>query len=111
MKSRALRKRNRKMEMRRKFDTEEMQVLVEELSHTGSAFGMNEEGDGVFFNARLVDRMDLETGDEVIAHCVPNYEDKVDEIPWRCIRVSNRIPAGFIHAMEREARKDAREKE
>jgi hypothetical protein len=79
MKSRALRKRNRKMEMQRKFDTVEMQVLVEELSHTGSAFGMNEESDGVFFNARLVDRMDLETGDEVIAHCVPNYQDKIDE--------------------------------
>ena len=79
------------MKMKRKFDTEEMHVLVEEISPMGSAFGMNEAGEGVFFNVRLVERMELEMADEVIAHCIENYPDKVEEIPWRCIRISDSL--------------------
>jgi hypothetical protein len=41
----------------------------------------------VFFNSRIVERMELEEGDEIVAHCIPNYVDKRDDIPWRCIRV------------------------
>lgn len=76
------------MEMKRKFDTEAMHVLIEEISPMGSAFGVNEKGEEVFFNTRLVTRMKLDTADEVMAHCVENYADKVEDIPWRCIRVS-----------------------
>ena len=88
--------------MNRNFKSEEFGVLIEEWTFSGSAFGVNEEGDAVFFNARLVDRMDIEVGDHVTAHCIPNYADKRDEVPWRCVRVSNRIPQGFIEAMERD---------
>lgn len=76
-------------ETKKKFQSEQMEVLVEELTYSDSAFGSNEEGDGVFFNQRIVQAMDLEVGDEVTAHCIPNYPDKRDEIPWRCIRITN----------------------
>ena len=98
-------------ETRKKFQSEQMEVLIEELTYSDSAFGSNEEGDGVFFNKRIVDSMDIEVGDEVTAHCIPNYSDKRDDIPWRCIRITRKVPAGFIHAMDREARKDARDEE
>ena len=94
---------------KKKFHSEQMEVLIEELTYSDSAFGSNEEGDGVFFNKRIVDAMDIEVGDEVTAHCIPNYSDKRDDIPWRCIRITRKVPAGFIHAMDREARKDARD--
>ncbi len=69
--------------------TEVKEVIIEETTYADSAFGVTEEGDGVFFNSRIVDRMELEEGDEVVAHCIPNYADKRDEIPWRCIRVED----------------------
>lgn len=73
--------------MSRDFKTESMGVLVEGKTYSGSAFGVNDEGEAVFFNSRIVERMELEEGDEIVAHCIPNYVDKRDEIPWRCIRV------------------------
>jgi len=88
--------------MNQNFKSEEFGVLIEEWTFSGSAFGVNEEGDAVFFNARLVNKMDIEVGDYVIAHCIPNYADKRDEVPWRCVRVSQRTPQGFIEAMERD---------
>jgi H2-forming N5,N10-methylenetetrahydromethanopterin dehydrogenase-like enzyme len=27
----------------------------------------------------------------VYAHCIPNYEDKRDQIPWRCIRIEEEL--------------------
>jgi len=88
--------------MNQSFKSEEFNVLMEEWTFSGSMFGVNSDGDAVFFNARLVNKMDLEVGDEVVAHCIPNYADKRDEVPWRCIRVSNRTPAGFIAAMDKD---------
>lgn len=48
----------------------------------------------------------------VYAHCIPNYEDKRDQIPWRCIRVEEGMDSdaveGYLHAMDREDRKDKR---
>jgi len=77
-------------ETKKKFKSEEMTVLIEDLTHSDSAFGVNEEGDGVFFGTRIVEKMELEPGDEVTAHCIPNYVDKRDEIPWRCIKISHK---------------------
>lgn len=37
-----------------KFSTEQMLVIIEDVSYTNSAFGVNECGDSVFFNSRLV---------------------------------------------------------
>ena len=43
-------------ETKKKFHSEQMEVLIEELTYTDSAFGgSNEEGDGVFFGTRIVD--------------------------------------------------------
>ena len=55
-------------ETRDKFETAEMAVLIEATTYSGSGFGVNEEGDAVFFSKRLMDRMELEEGDEVMAH-------------------------------------------
>lgn len=68
------------------FDTTSMRVMVEEVSYSGSAFAANEEGDGVFLNGRIVELLSLEGGEILMAHCIPNYEDKRDHIPWRCVR-------------------------
>ena len=73
-------------ETKRSFETQKMLVLIEAKTYSGSAFGVNEEGDAVFFNKRLVDRINLQAGDEGEAHCIPNYSDKRDDIPWRCIK-------------------------
>ena len=75
-------------DMRKAFETNKMRVMIESVSYTGSAFGSNEDGDSVFFNQRLVEKVELEMGDIVEAHAIPNYEDKRHETPWRAIRVS-----------------------
>jgi hypothetical protein len=73
-------------ETRDRFETEEMPVLIEARTYSGSGFGVNEDGDAVFFSKRLMETMDLWSGAEVMAHCIPNYADKRDDIPWRCIK-------------------------
>ena len=70
-----------------KFNTHEMLVLIEDIAHSESAFGVNESGDIIFFNRRLVEKMKLEIGDEVYANCIPNFEDKRDDVKWRCLFV------------------------
>lgn len=70
------------------FETHAMQIMVEDISLAGSAFASNEEGDTVFLNKRLVERLALEGGEILMAQCIPNYEDKRDAIPWRCIRAA-----------------------
>ena len=69
------------------FDTIPMKLLVEEISMSRSAFAVNEKGDQVFLNARMVRRMEIEHGEILLGHCIPNYEDKRDHTPWRCIQV------------------------
>ena len=69
-----------------KFNTEKMMVLIEDVSYANSAFGVNERGESVFFNSRIVKKMDLEIGDEISAQCLPNYEDKRAIVKWRCLR-------------------------
>ncbi len=76
------------MEMNKAFETKAMNVMIEDVTVAGSAFGSNEDGDTVFFNARLVERMKLDFGDIVCANAIPNYEDKRAETPWRAVRVS-----------------------
>lgn len=68
------------------FKTEEMVVVVESRTYANSAFGVNAQGEAVFFNTRIVEAINLEEGDSVTAHCIPNYPDKQDQVPWRCIR-------------------------
>ena len=70
-----------------KFNTHEMLVLIEDIAHSDSAFGVNEYGDIIFFNRRLVEKMKLEIGDEVYANCIPNFQDKRHDVKWRCLFV------------------------
>ena len=74
-------------QLRKTFETIPMKIIVEEISFSKSAFAVNEKGDSVFINARLVTRMGLDYGDILVGHCIPNYEDKRDHTPWRCIQV------------------------
>ena len=67
--------------------TEVKEVIIEETTYSDSAFGVTEEGDGVFFNARIVQKMGLKGGQTVQAYLVPNFSDKRDSIPWRAMRV------------------------
>ena len=67
--------------------TEVKEVIIEETTYSDSAFGVTEEGDGVFFNSRIVQRMGLKGGQTVQAYLVPNFPDKRDSIPWRAMRV------------------------
>jgi hypothetical protein len=89
------------------FETHAMQIMVEDISLAGSAFASNEEGDTVFLNKRLVERLALEGGEILMAQCIPNYEDKRDAIPWRCIRaaVLNVAPASSINTVKPGAAK------
>ena len=75
------------------FHTEKMCVLIECLTYAGSAFGVNENGECVFFNARIVNKLNLLSGNMVISQCLPNYYDKRDEVPWRCINTANSTPS------------------
>ena len=49
-------------ETRDRFETEEMPVLIEARTYSGSGFGVNEDGDGVFFSKRMMEAMDLWSG-------------------------------------------------
>ena len=70
------------------FNTESMCVMIENLTDAKSAFGITDEGEAVFFNARIVNLLNFDRGDLVDARCVPNYADKRDHIPWRCVRAT-----------------------
>ena len=80
------------METNTSFQTHKMRVMIDDMSQAGSAFGSSENGDVVFFNLRLVERMALEIGDIVEAHVIPNYEDKRQDVPWRAIKVIRDAP-------------------
>jgi hypothetical protein len=62
-------------------------VLVEELTYSGSAFGVLANGEGVFINSRIVDKMELSPGIAVHAQVLPNFSDKRETIPWRVVNV------------------------
>lgn len=62
-------------------------VLVEELTYSGSAFGVLANGEGVFINSRIVDKMELSPGTAVHAQVLPNFSDKREQIPWRVVNV------------------------
>lgn len=78
--------------MNQTFNTQSMPVLIETISYAGSAFGVNDLGEQVFINARIVEKCDLEEGMSVMARVLPNYEDKRDQIPWRAMRVEEKTP-------------------
>lgn len=75
------------METNTSFQTQQMRVMIDDMSQAGSAFGSAENGEVVFLNQRLVERMSLEIGDIFEAYVIPNYVDKRKEVPWRAVKV------------------------
>ena len=71
----------------KEFDTTKMPAVVETNTFSGSAFAVNSQGEQIFINSRIMERMELKTGDQVTAYVLPNYSDKRDIIPWRAMRV------------------------
>tara|TARA_R100001443_G_scaffold30122_1_gene43630 strand:+ start:408 stop:842 length:435 start_codon:yes stop_codon:yes gene_type:complete len=63
-------------------------AVVEEIVFSGSAFAVTKDGDGIFINSRIVDKLGLKPGDSIQAYIVPNYPDKADQIKYRAMRAS-----------------------
>tara|TARA_R110002072_G_scaffold1484_8_gene12296 strand:+ start:243 stop:713 length:471 start_codon:yes stop_codon:yes gene_type:complete len=70
------------------FSTTDFYVMIEDMTTANSAFGVTDDGETVFFGQRIVDKIKINSGDFVEAQCVPNYADKRDHIPWRCVRAT-----------------------
>ena len=62
-------------------------IKIDYITQSGSAFAVCKNGDQVFLNKRLVNKMDLSEGDICRAFLLKNYEDKIDMTPWRAVRV------------------------
>ena len=60
---------------------------IDYVTKTGSAFGVLHNGDQVFLNARIMEKMGLFEGDNCHAVMIKNFEDKRDITPWRAVRV------------------------
>ena len=87
------------------FDTVKMPAVVEMNTYAGSAFAVNSQGEQIFINSRIMERMELEKGDQVTAYVLPNYEDKRDTIPWRAMRVDpahSDITKGSLSTLDKE---------
>ena len=67
--------------------TEVKEAVVEELVYSGSPFAVTLDGEGIFLNSRIVDKLKLKAGDSIQAYVVPNYPDKADQIRYRAMRV------------------------
>ena len=68
--------------------SETRDVHIEQISFSGSAFGvLLDSGDAVFVNARIVETMDLKPGETYKAEILPNYIDKRGQTPWRVLQV------------------------
>ena len=63
---------------------------IDQITAAGSAFGSTTDGDAVFFNSRIVARVDMTEGDLVDALVLPNYEDKRDTCSFRALRAEVR---------------------
>ena len=92
-------------DMNTTFDTIAMRVMIETITAMGSGFGINEKGETVFLNGRLVEKVGLDMGDIVEAHVIPNFEDKRQSIPWRAVKVSElNGDAKLLNDLMQEAR-------
>ena len=69
--------------------TEEANIEIDFLTYSGSAFALCANGDQVFLNSRIVDKMQLQEGDICKAIILENFEDKKAVTPWRAVRVSS----------------------
>jgi len=66
--------------------TERKILTVSDITHSKSAFAVTRDGEGVFINARMVEKLGLEEGDELVAKVMLNYVDKRDQVKYRAIK-------------------------
>jgi len=71
-----------------KLGKSESDIEIEVITYAGSAFAFCNNGDQVFVNARIVEKMELYEGDKCSALLIQNFEDKRAVTPWRAVRVS-----------------------
>lgn len=64
-------------------------VFIDTIAIHGSGFGTTGNGERVFMNARMVQKLGLSEGMVVTCHVIPNYPDKQEQVPWRAIRGEN----------------------
>jgi hypothetical protein len=84
--------------------TEQKEVIVENIALNGSAFGVTKEGENVFINARIVALLGIRIMDNIVAHVLPNYPNRKDQVPWRAVRVDKTETAVAPAALSVEPR-------
>jgi hypothetical protein len=85
------------------FETTTFSVIIDTTTFSGSCFGATEDGSAVFFNARIVNALVLQEGELVVASCIPNYEDKRNDVPWRCVNASRAEESATRKPVKRSA--------
>ena len=63
--------------------TEKKIVTVSDITYSNSAFAVTQRGEGVFINARMVEKLGIEEGDDLVVKVLLNYKDKRDEVKYR----------------------------
>ena len=76
------------MENKMKLLTEKKIVTVSDITYSNSAFAVTQRGEGVFINARMVEKLGIEEGDDLVVKVLLNYADKRDEVKYRAIKGS-----------------------
>ena len=74
------------MENKMKLLTEKKIVTVSDITYSNSAFAVTQRGEGVFINARMVEKLGIEEGDDLVVKVLLNYKDKRDEVKYRAIK-------------------------
>ena len=69
------------------FKQTKLNIVLENLSRANNGFALSDEGERVFIGNRIVEAADLREWDYLQALCIPNYEERRADIPWRCIRI------------------------
>ena len=67
-------------------ETQELHVLIESVSFKQNCFGVTQEGETVFIGNRIAGFLNLDIGDQVLAHVLPNYENHSARIDYRAVR-------------------------
>jgi len=66
--------------------TEKKLVTVSDITYANSAFAITDKGEGVFINARMVEKLGIQEGDDLIVKVLLNYRDKREDIKYRAIK-------------------------
>ena len=67
-------------------ETQQLHVLIELVSFKHNCLGVTQEGETVFIGNRIAGFLNLDIGDQVLAHVLPNYENHSARIDYRAVR-------------------------